>query len=122
MNPFMTDQRGFILKKSSCAESAAQFFVCEHTNRISGRRTTTALQGNSPGASRCPPRLPGGRDISFTRTDRGFARSRLSLFVISRSVMGILLCNSMKCEDKTRAQRVRCVTDPRPDNEGCRAS
>jgi hypothetical protein len=39
MNPFMTEQRGFILKKSPCAESATQFFACEQTNRISGRRT-----------------------------------------------------------------------------------
>jgi hypothetical protein len=32
MNPFMTEQGGFILNESSCAESAAQFFVCEQTN------------------------------------------------------------------------------------------
>ena len=53
MNPFMTEQRGFIMKESSCAESATQFFVCEQTNRINGRRTTTTMQGNSTGVSRC---------------------------------------------------------------------
>jgi hypothetical protein len=37
MNPFMTEQRGFILQESSRAEFAAQFLVCEQTNRINGR-------------------------------------------------------------------------------------
>ena len=43
-----------------------------------------------------PVSLPGGRDISFTRKDRGFALSRLSLFVISLSVMPILLGNPIE--------------------------
>jgi hypothetical protein len=37
MNHFMTEQRGFILQESSRAEFAAQFLVCEQTNRINGR-------------------------------------------------------------------------------------
>jgi len=29
MNPFMTEQRGLIMKESARAEFAAQFFACE---------------------------------------------------------------------------------------------
>jgi hypothetical protein len=105
MNPFMTEQRGFILKKSPCAESATQFFACEQTNRISGRRTTTTMQRNSTGVSRCPSRLPGGRDISLTRKDRGFARSRLSLFVISLLVMPILLGNPIEVRGQNESSK-----------------
>jgi hypothetical protein len=105
MSPFMTEQGGFILKKSSCAESATQFFACEQTNRISGRPTTTTLQRNSTGVSRCPPRLPGGRDISFTRKDRGFARSRLLLFVISLSVMSIMLGNPIEVRGQNESSK-----------------
>jgi hypothetical protein len=105
MNPFMTEQRGFILKKSPCAESATQFFACERTNRISGRRTTTTMQRNSTGVSRCPSRLPGGRDISLTRKDREFARSRLSLFVISLLVMPILLGNPIEVRGQNESSK-----------------
>jgi len=103
--PFMTEQRGFILKKSSCGESATQFFACEQTNRISGRRTTTTLQRNSTGVSRCPTRLPGGRDISFTRKDRGFARSRLSILIISLSVMPRLRGNPIELRGQIESSK-----------------
>jgi hypothetical protein len=105
MNPFMTEQGGFILKKSSCAESATQFFACEQTNRINGRPTTTTLQRNSTGVSRCPSRLPGGRDISCTRKDRGFARSRLLLFVINLSVMSIMLGNPIEVRGQNESSK-----------------
>ena len=105
INPFMTEQRGFILKESSRAESATQFFACEQTNRISGRRTTTTMQRNSTGVSRCPSRLPGGRDISLTRKNRELARSRLSLFIISLLVMPILLGNPIEVRGQNESSK-----------------
>jgi hypothetical protein len=103
MNPFMTEQRGFILNESSCAESAAQFFVCEQTNRINGRRTSTTTRGNSAGALSSPPRLPGGRDILFARDDRGVTRSRLPLFTISLSVVATLLRSPTEVRRQTES-------------------
>jgi len=94
MNPFMTKQRGFIIKESARAEFTAQFFVCEQTNRINDRRTPTAIEGNPTGASRPHPRLPGGRDISFTPEYRGSERSRLPSFAISLSVVPTMLGNA----------------------------
>jgi hypothetical protein len=91
MNPFMTKQRGFIIKESARAEFAAQFFVCVQTNRINGRRIPATMEGNPTGASRSHPRLPGGRDISFTPEYRGSERSRLPSFAISLSVVPTML-------------------------------
>jgi hypothetical protein len=96
MNPFMMEQRGFVMKESSCAEFAAQFFVCEQTNRINGRRTTTTLHGNSIGASRPHPHLPGGRHICLAHEDPGITRARLPPFAISRSVVTTTLRRSTK--------------------------
>jgi hypothetical protein len=63
MNPFMTERRGLIMKKSARTEFGPQFFVCEQSNRINSRRTTRKTRDNSIRASRSHPRLPGGRDI-----------------------------------------------------------
>ena len=105
MNPFMMERRGFLTEGSARADFTPQFFACEQTNRISGRRTTTTMQRNSTGVSRCPSRLPGGRDISLTRKDREFARSRLSLFVISLLVMPILLGNPIEVRGQNESSK-----------------
>jgi hypothetical protein len=47
MNPFMMALRGFIMKESARTEFAPQFFACEQTNRINGRRITFDALGNS---------------------------------------------------------------------------
>ena len=91
MNPFMTERRRCILMESSWAESAAQFFVCEQTTRINGRRTTTTMGGNPTGASGSQSGLPGGRDISSTSEYRGFTRSRLPSFAICHFVVPTML-------------------------------
>ena len=100
MNPFMTEQRGFILQESSRAEFAAQFLVCEQTNRINGRSTPATMGGKPTGAWRAQPRLPGGGDISFTREYRGFTRSRRLPFAISVSVASTML----GCATEVRSQ------------------
>jgi hypothetical protein len=91
MNPFMTERRGFIMNESSCAELAAQFFVCEQTNRINRRRTTSTMRGNSTRAQRSQVRFPGGRDISFACEDGGFNRSRPQSFANSLSAVPTML-------------------------------
>jgi hypothetical protein len=51
------------MKESARIEFDPQFFACEQTNRINGRRITFNAPGNSTEASRSHPRLPGGRDF-----------------------------------------------------------
>jgi hypothetical protein len=74
--------RGFLTKESAHSEFAPQFFTCEQTNRIDGRRITFDVLGNSTEASRSPPRLPGGRDIVLAHENQGLTRSQLPIFAI----------------------------------------
>ena len=73
---------------------APQFFACEQTNRINGRRITCNALGNSTGASRSRPPFPGGSDIAFAHEDRGIIPSQLPSFTITRTVVRTALRNS----------------------------
>ena len=49
MNPFMTTPKGFTKIAKSAYRFAPQFFACEQTNRIDGRRITSNALGNAQG-------------------------------------------------------------------------
>jgi hypothetical protein len=87
MNPFMMALRGFLTKESARTEFAPQFFACEQTKRINGRRITFDAPGNCTEASRSRPRLPGGSDIALAYEERGLLPSQLPSFSISRTVV-----------------------------------
>jgi hypothetical protein len=71
----------------SAQRFAPQFFACEQTTRINGRRIAFTTLGNSTGDSRCRPRFPGGSDIAFAHEERVFIASQLPVFSISRTVV-----------------------------------
>jgi hypothetical protein len=77
---------------------APQFFACEQTNRINGRRITCNTLGKSTEASRSRPRFPGGSDIAFAHEKRGRIASQLPSFSISRTVVR----RRLRCSNEMR--------------------
>ena len=75
------------MKQSARVKSAPQFFACQQTNRINGRRITFEALGTSTEASRSRPRLPGGSDIALAHEERGLTRSQLPIFVVGFMTM-----------------------------------
>jgi hypothetical protein len=82
------------VKQSARAKSAPQFFACEQTNPINGRRITFEALGTSTEASRSRPRLPGGSDIALAHEERGLMASQLPSFSISHTVVRTTLHRS----------------------------
>ena len=88
------------MKQSARAKSAPQFFACEQTNPINGRRITFEALGTSTEASRSRPRLPGGSDIALAHEERGLMASQLPSFSISRTVVS----KALRCSNEVRRQ------------------
>ena len=86
------------MKQSARAKSAPQFFACEQTNPINGRRITFEALGTSTEASRSRPRLPGGRDIVLAHEDQGLTRSRLPIFAVGFVVVTTMLRSPTEVE------------------------
>ena len=92
------------MKESARTEFDPQFFACEQTNRINGRRITFNAPGNSTEASRSHPRLPGGRDFQLAYGHRGHTRSGLPSFAISLTVVTTMLCGPTEVERQNESQ------------------
>jgi hypothetical protein len=94
----MMPLRGFLTKESARTEFSPQFFTCEQTNRINGRRITFNAPDKSTEASPSRPRLPGGRDIVLAHENQGLTRSRLPIFAVGFVVVTTMLRSPTEVE------------------------